>query len=285
MALPLNALHIKASDPCKIQVLTFGNAVNLWYRVFMGVLGKIIGGTIGFAMGGPLGAIAGAALGHAFDSEQQIYYSGEQARLSTGEEAQMTFFVAAFSMLAKLAKADGRVSREEIETVENFMVHDLNLDPQSRQFARNIFQTAMESQENFTDFATQFYNQFRSQYQMLDLMIDILIRVSVADGTLSQSEEQLILSAVRIFNFNDEAYRKLKSRYIQDSDQYYAILGCDQNDSNEHIKHQYRKLVRDYHPDTIASKGLPEEFTKFANDKFREIQEAYEVIKKERGIS
>jgi len=251
----------------------------------MGLFGKIVGGTIGFAMGGPLGAIAGAALGHAFDSEQQIYHGDAQARLSTGEEAQLTFFVAAFSMLAKLAKADGQVSREEIETVENFMIYDLNLDPQSRQIARNIFQTAIESQENFNGFATQFYNQFRSQYQMLDMMIDILIRVSVADGTLSQQEEQLILAAVRIFNFSDEQYRKLKSRHVQDSEKYYAILGCDKNDSNENIKRQYRKLVLDYHPDKIASKGLPEEFTKFANDKFREIQEAYELIKKERKIT
>lgn len=252
---------------------------------FMSMLGKIIGGTIGFAMGGPLGAIAGAALGHAFDSEQQIYHGGTQARLSTGEEAQLTFFVAAFSMLAKLAKADGHVSPEEIETVENFMIHDLNLDPQSRQIARNIFQTAIESYERFDDFAAQFFNQFRSQYQMLELMIDILIRVSLADGSLSQKEEQLILAAVRIFNFSDEQYSKLKSRYVQDSGKYYAILGCDKNDSNEHIKKQYRKLVLDYHPDKIASKGLPEEFTKFANDKFREIQEAYETIKKERGIN
>ena len=249
------------------------------------MLGKIIGGTIGFAMGGPLGAIAGAALGHAFDSEQQIYHRHEHARLSTSEEAQLTFFVAAFSMLAKLAKADGRVSQAEIETVENFMIYDLNLDPQSRQIARNIFQTAIESRENFNDFAAQFYNQFRTQYQMLDLMIDILIRVSVADGSLSQSEEQLILAAVRIFNFSDEQYKKLKSRYVQDSEKYYAILGCDSSDSNEHIKSQYRKLVLDYHPDKIASKGLPEEFTKFANDKFREIQEAYEFIKKERNLN
>ena len=82
----------------------------------------------------------------------------------------------------------------------------------------------------------------------------------------------------------DEKYKKLKSRYIQDVDKYYAVLGCDSNDSNEHIKRQYRKLVSDYHPDKIASKGLPGEFTKFANDKFREIQEAYETIKKERNI-
>ena len=83
----------------------------------------------------------------------------------------------------------------------------------------------------------------------------------------------------------EEQYKKLKSRYVQDSEKYYAILGCDSSDSNEHIKSQYRKLVLDYHPDKIASKGLPEEFTKFANDKFREIQEAYEFIKKERNLN
>jgi DnaJ like chaperone protein len=235
-------------------------------------------------MAGPLGAIAGAALGHAFDTGGQTYTTAQRTRLSSGEEAQFTFFVAAFSMLAKLAKADGRVSKEEVNAVEHFMVYDLNLNPESRRLATNIFHAAIESQDNFVDFATQFYNQFRTQYQMLDLMIDILLRVSVADGALSASEENLVLSAVRIFNFSDEKYRKLKSKYIKDVDKHYATLGCDRNDSYDHIKSQYRKLVSDYHPDKIASKGLPEEFTKFANNKFREIQEAYDIIKKERGI-
>lgn len=250
----------------------------------MGMIGKIIGGTIGFAMAGPLGAIAGAALGHAFDANTQTYYINEPNRLSSGEEAQFTFFVAAFSMLAKLVKADGRVSKEEIDAVEKFMIYDLNLNPESRSLATNIFRTAIESPNSFDDFAQQFYNQFRDQYQMLDLMIDILLRVSVADGALNPNEERLILSAVRIFSFDDDKYRRFKSKYIQDVEKYYAILGCTSSDSNEHIKKQYRMLVSDYHPDKIASKGLPEEFTKFANDKFREIQEAYDIIKKERNI-
>lgn len=250
----------------------------------MGWLGKIVGGTIGFALGGPLGAIAGAAFGHTFDRKNERLYIGEPTRLSTGEEAQFTFFIAAFSMLAKLAKADGRVSEEEVDTVNQFMLYDLNLDPESRMAAMNIFNAAIESLESFDDFATQFYSQFRVQPQMLELMIDILLRVSIADGTMSGSEESRIRSAARIFNFSDERYNKLKSKYVQEFEKYYAILGCGKNDTNEHIKSRYRKLVMEYHPDKIVSKGLPEEFTKFAENKFREIQDAYDNIRKERGI-
>ena len=136
------------------------------------------------------------------------------------------------------------------------MVYDLNLNPESRHLAINIFHTAVESPNNFEEFAEQFYDRFRDQYQMLDLMIDILIRVSVADGALSASEEKLILSAVRIFNFDDEKYKKLKSKYIHDVEKYYAILGCDSHDSNDHIKKQYRRLVSDYHAAVTRIRGI-----------------------------
>lgn len=250
----------------------------------MGWLGKVVGGSIGFALGGPLGAIAGAAFGHAFDQSHVNYDYGEVDRLSSNEETQLTFFVAAFSMLAKLTKADGNITKEEIDSIENFMVYDLNLSPESRRVAVNIFQTAIDSRESFQDFAAQFYNQFRFQPQILEFMIDILLRVSLADGALSESEEKLILAAARMFTFSDQEYRKIKSRHVKEVEKFYAVLGCKSNDSDDQIKKQYRKLVMEYHPDTIASKGLPEEFTKFAEDKFREIHEAYEAIKKERGI-
>ena len=110
------------------------------------------------------------------------------------------------------------------------------------------------------------------------------MRVSIADGEMSPAEEDLIVSATRIFNFSDEAYQKLKSQYVQDFEKYYAILQSKKHDTDDHIKKQYRKLAKDYHPDKIISKGLPEEFNQLAHEKFREIQEAYEIIRKERGI-
>ena len=251
----------------------------------MGWLGKMLGGTIGFALGGPIGAVAGAAFGHSFDKKSaHISDLKSQHRLSNDEEKQMTFFIAAFSMLAKIAKADGNVSIQEIDSIENFMTNDLHLNPNDKKSAITIFKQALNSNENFEDFAIQFYMVFKLQPQMIELMMDILLRVSTADGKISSQEEVLLLMAAKIFNFSDTDYAKLKSKYIKESNKFYTILDCDENASNEKIKQQYRKLVSTYHPDKIASKGLPEEFIKFANDKFNEIQTAYENIKKQRDL-
>jgi DnaJ like chaperone protein len=250
----------------------------------MSWLGKLIGGAIGFALGGPVGAIAGAVFGHGFDMDGDLRDEDRQSVLSQNEQIQMVFFVAVFSMLAKMAKADGRICESEIETIERFMTDDLQLNADSRRIATTIFKTASNSDDPFEGFAGQFYNQFSTQPRFLEIMLDILLRVSTADGQFHESEENLLLSAVRIFHYPMDDYLKLKARYVGKTDVYLSILGCDRNDSNDLIKSQYRKLVQEYHPDKIASKGLPEEFSKFAADKFREIQEAYEIVKKERGI-
>jgi len=250
----------------------------------MSWIGKIVGGALGFALGGPLGAIAGAAFGHAFDRSNEGYHLEESVRTKPGEQAQFTFFVAVFSMLAKLSRADGQITRDEIDTINRFMLQDLNLDPQSRMVAMNIFNAAVESPNSFEDFATQFFSHFQDQPQLLEMMVDILLRVSIADGTINTVEERLILSAVRIFNFSDTYYQSLKQKYVRPNDRYYAVLGVTKSDSDDKIKSRYRKLVMEYHPDKIVSKGLPEEFTRFAEEKFRDIQQAYDEIKKERGI-
>ncbi len=251
----------------------------------MGWMGKIVGGTIGFAMGGPLGAVAGAIFGHAYDKSSELEYQPTgKIRLSEGEKAQLTFFVAAFSMLAKLVRADGQVTREELASIEKIMLHDLNLDQQSRRIAVNIFNTALNAPQSFQDYAFQFYSHFRHRLQLLEFMLDLLFKVSTVHGKLKKSEEDLLILAAKIFRFSEQQYQNIKSRYVSTNDHYYAVLGCSPDDSDEHIKSRYRKLVREFHPDAIAAKGLPEEFTAFAQEKFHKIQDAYEKIKKQRGM-
>jgi len=250
----------------------------------MGWMGNLVGGTIGFALGGPLGAIFGAAFGHAFDTGTELDKADNRQRLSSVEQHQLTFFVAAFSMLAKLAQSDGRVSQEEIDSIEGFMAKDLRLNTESRQAAGNIFRTALNAPGTFDDFARQFYGQFHDQPQMLEVMIDILLRVAVSDGSMTHSEEQLIQSAVNTFNFSTVRYEQLKSQYVNTADKAYAVLGCSPDDTDDQVKRCYRHRVQEYHPDKIAAKGLPDEFTRFAQDKFREIQEAWEQIKAARNI-
>ncbi|WP_319525449.1 TerB family tellurite resistance protein [uncultured Desulfosarcina sp.] len=250
----------------------------------MGWMGKLVGGTIGFALGGPLGAIFGAAFGHAFDSGTELELSREGQRLSRVEQNQLTFFVAAFSMLAKLARADGRVTPEEIDSIEDFMEKDLRLNTDSRHAAVNIFRTALNAPGTFDDFARQFYEEFHGQPQMIEVMIEVLLRVAVSDGRLSAEEEELIMVAVNTFHFSSVRYSQLKSKYVKTADKAYAVLGCSPDADNDQVKRCYRQRVQEYHPDKIAAKGLPDEFTRFAQDKFREIQEAWEEVKAERGI-
>jgi DnaJ like chaperone protein len=250
----------------------------------MGWFGKIVGGTFGFVFGGPLGMIAGAAFGHMYDASSQQGYTRQ--RITSQEQIQMMFFVAAFSMLAKIAMVDGGVSQAEQRKVDEFIDRDLHLQGKSRQAAVQIFQTAQQNNGTFDQFAQQFYQIFHSNVQMLELMVDILYRVSYADGQMSQAERTLIQRAGAIFHFSPSQMSTIESKYRArgSSEGSYAVLGLKPEATDEQVKRSYRKLVSEYHPDKIASKGLPEEFITFANEKFREIQGAYEDIRKARNL-
>jgi len=251
----------------------------------MSWMGKFLGGAIGLALGGPLGAIAGAVLGHMWDQAS----AGEavedrRAPFTPLEDAQMLFFMATFSMLAKLAKVDGRITPAEIETLEAFMTRELRLSPASRRVAIDIFQTAKASPEPFEAFAGQFAAAFRHQPQILEFMLDLLLRLAASDGAVNAAEERMIRAAAGIFGIDAAAYQRLAARYGGTASDPYTVLGCRPTDANEAIKKRYRELVKEYHPDRIAAKGLPEEFAHLAAEKFREIQQAYETLEKQRDL-
>lgn len=246
--------------------------------------GKLLGGSIGLFLGGPLGAVAGVALGHLVDTmaEQGPNKLGP-APLSPHEQAQTIFFVTTFSLLGKMAKADGIVTHEEIRAVEDFMRHNLRLDLATRAFAIEVFNEAKGSHHSFEGFAEQFYAAFNGQPVLLRGMLEMLYRVAAADGVLHGEEEALLGKAARIFRIPAEESARLRQQLVPDASKHYAVLGCAPTAPMEAIKKRYRELTREYHPDHVIAKGMPDEFVEFANHKLQEINEAYEVINKERG--
>jgi len=113
---------------------------------------------------------------------------------------------------------------------------------------------------------------------------DLLFKIAAADGKLHPAEETALKRIQNIFRISGRQYDDIKAVYFQGLDNYYKILNCTSESSNEEIKSNYKKLVKDFHPDKIISKGLPEEFIDFAESRFREIQESYEKIQKERNF-
>lgn len=244
--------------------------------------GKIIGGTIGYIIGGPLGLIGGLALGNLFDATKNFSTTKTTTGATEHQTRELTYFIATFSMLAQMAIADGRLLPEEREVVSSFIDNDLKLVGEEKQVALKIFNVALTQNISFEAYANQFYENFSNDNALLELMIDILVRVALADKHISEGERLLIYYAANLFRISEAYLQTIIDRYSGTSEKLkkaWATLGLSENSTLDDAKKAYRKLSLDFHPDTIASKGLPEEFTVFATERFRAIQAAYETVK------
>lgn len=254
----------------------------------MSWLSGIIGGGIGAMIAGPFGAIIGAAIGSTVGAQRST--SGSRIGYSEAQRKQAIFFTAAFSMVGKLAKADGRVCESEIEAIQRISRETLGLDAQTRQYAINVFSEAKDSPETFEQFAREFGDLFWQDQQMCSFMMSFLFQVAMADGSLHPSEEQMLLNAKQAFRLHDSVYQSLYGRFVGRTagtsvslNKHFEILGISEDASTAEIKKAYRKKAAEYHPDKIEGKGLPPEFIKFANEKLAEVNASYEAVMKSRS--
>lgn len=248
----------------------------------MSWFGKIMGGSVGFMLGGPLGAVLGATLGHAFIDDKTRSGYAEPGRMTGQEQRQTVFFAATFAMLGKMAKADGRVCQNEIDAVRSFMRDKLRLNPALQQFAIGVFNEAKDDTTSFEDYARQFAQVFRNDPQLRTMCYEMLFSVALADGVLHPAEEKLLREAPALLGLHGNIFDTVRRQHVSDISHHYATLGLENGADSGEVKKAYRKLVSEYHPDKIIAKGLPEDFIKFAEGKFREINEAYEAITKSR---
>jgi len=261
----------------------------------LGIWGKIVGGATGFALGGPIGAMIGAAAGHAFDRYQADEESRRKGRPEPdsplfyedpAETRRIAFATAVIALAAKLSKADGRVTREEIRVFrEVFQIADNEVGDVAR-----IYNQAKVSTDGHEAYARQIAMLFQHDRYLLGELLGGLFDVAKADGKLNAAEIDFLRRVAAIFGFDDTAFQRIRTRFaasgreMSGADDAYAVLGVSPNASDDEIRKTYRKLVREHHPDRLMAKGLPAEFVERANATLAKINVAYDKIEKERKL-
>jgi len=256
----------------------------------MGWFSGLIGGGLGAMIAGPFGALIGAAIGASLGGGQPADRSGSPGLFNDAQRRQALFFTAAFSMVGKLAKADGRVCDDEIAAIRRISQEVMGLDSRTRQYAIAILNQSKVSPQSFADYAGEFGRLFAGQNDLCTFMMNFLFEVAMADGALHPEEERMLRQAQQAFALPESLYQSLYARYVRHQQptggslaKHYEILGVPETASLAEIKKAYRQKAAEYHPDKIESKGLPPEFIKFANDKLAEINAAYEALGKARS--
>jgi len=241
----------------------------------MSVWGKIIGGVGGLMIGGPIGALIGAVAGHAVD----------KVRLNSGEPEDATksvaFTIATIALGAKMAKADGVVTRDEVDAFKRVF----RVPPEDVKDVSRVFDQARKDSRGFEPYARQIAGMFADNPAVLEELLYCLTLIARADGVMHPEEVKYLRSVADIFGLDDHAFERITevSGDLDTSDPY-KILGVSRDMTNDEIKSAYRSLVRENHPDKLIADGLPEELIDMATEKLAAINDAYDKVSTERGI-
>jgi DnaJ like chaperone protein len=244
----------------------------------MAGFGKWIGGGLGWVLGGgPIGALIGFALGSMFDGSSNNTSRTSQTRRTTEADFKMSLLV----MIACIMKADGKVHKTELTVVKKFLV--ANFGEEGALEALQILKKLLEQPINETEVAMQInqHMNYSAKLQLVHLLFDI----AFADGEVHPLELNMIQRISSIFRISSADFESLKAPYNKQSDPSWAYktLEIEPTATDEEIKKAYRRMAMKYHPDKVNNLG--DDMKKSATDKFRTINDAYESLKKARGIN
>ena len=253
-----------------------------------------IGGYIGSLFGGPLGAVLGAVLGHKVEGvafghrHRHVSYSSMPQR----DRAKL-FCASAAAMLAKMAKADGTVTQEEIAGVENAF-RRLGFTSSARRYAIDVFRRAKDDSHTIYEYAQEFASAVDS-VEVRELFYEILWDVACADGHVSRMELAILQRIPRALGIRLDWYGYFASQRLSERpagrsasrdplQEAYSVIGASAADSADDLKRKYRELAKKNHPDALRAQGLPEEMVGKATERMSRINEAWARIKEARGL-
>ncbi len=258
--------------------------------------GKLLGGVFGYMLGGIAGALFGLFIGHFVDKAASL--SGGWNPSARGR-IQQVFFSATFSVMGHVAKADGRVTKDEIRLAEAVM-QQMRLSPEQMKTARDLFTEGKGEGFDLDAVLVELKQACRHQQMLLRVFLEIQLQAALADSVLHEAEKHTLLHIFQVLGFSARDFEQLIAMIQgarawqeqgtaagQSGDQLASaceVLGVSPEADNTEIKKAYRKLMNQHHPDKLVAKGLPEEMIRLATEKTHEIRTAYDTIRKLRGF-
>ena len=196
-------------------------------------------------------------------------------------ENSIAFSVGLIGLSAKMAKADGVVTPEEIDAFRKIMV----IPPDEVGHVARVFNLAKQDIAGYEAYARQLARLFKSKPEILEDVLDGLFHIAKSDRFVHERELAYLNSVAGIFGFDAAAFKRILNRHIASpGSKAYEILGLDRSARIEAIRAVYLKLVREHHPDRHIAAGMPEEAIKIATERLAQINAAYDVIARERGL-
>ena len=237
----------------------------------MSIWGSLLGGVIGFSLGGPFGALLGSFLGG------KISNISSSNTFANQQNSQQIFALSLIILSAKLSKADGRVSKEELIAVKDkLQIPESEIDQVAK-----IFNKAKDESTGYEPYAKQISEIFKGNQNVLEEVINILFYIAEADGHVSNEEETMIANIAFIFGLSQNQYESIKeSRKSSDKLNPYIVLESQPTDDLKSIRKKYIKLSKEHHPDLLISKGVPIEVINESKNKMRAINAAWDQIQK-----
>ena len=268
----------------------------MWFRILLYTF-------VGLIFGGPLAAITGALIGVWLDNNVHRLRSRRWHSHAHQHQIQAAFFEAAFLVMGRLAKADGRVNEEEIQMATSLM-NEMQLRAPQRREAIALFNKGKEGasmQEALLNFRQH------ADSSLIQMFLEMQLQACWADGRATEAEMRVMHEICRHLGVSRMAFVHLQQRFeaqrafhsqhqghqgyqrstghrratANQLEEAYATLGVSRTASAQEVKKAWRRRMSEHHPDKLVSKGLPEEMMQMAKRKTQEIQAAYDLIRQQ----
>lgn len=201
-------------------------------------------------------------------------------RLRTPPEQSVGFTIAVIALGAKMAKADGQVTRDEVTAFRDVF----HIPPEDEAAAGRVFNLARQDVAGFEDYARRIRRMFGDGTDALSDLMEGLFYIAVSDGAYHPDEETFLRRVQEIFGVSEPAFRRMRARFVPDADpDPYEILGVPPDAPMGEVRKAWRALVRDSHPDRMIARGVPAEAVKMAERRMQAINRAWEEISAQRS--